>query len=466
MTINQGIFKAYDIRGIYPQELNEEIVSQIAKAVFTFLAKQLGKTDLSLVVGADMRLSSPSLSEAVKQALVESGATVVDIGLASTPTFYFAVSHFGCDGGIQVSASHNPKQYNGFKLVKNTPKGLIKIGKTTGMEEVKKITLSGQFIKGESEGKILEKGGVLEEEVKKTFEIVKPGQIRELKIVADAANSMGSLYLDALFGRLPGQLIRMNFELDGTFPAHQPDPLQFKTLVDLQKRVVEEGAALGIAPDGDGDRVFFIDEEGKVIPASHITALMIRELLKKYPGEKMVFDVRYIKTPQKATLDGSGIAVITKVGHALITETMHQENALFAGESSGHYFFRETGFAESPMPVILTVLDVISREAKPISQVLKPLCASVESGEINFKFENPEVVNDLAETLKRTHKEGKISTLDGLSIEYSNWRFNLRSSNTEPLVRLNIEADSEELLTEKIKEIQTFIMERGGSLIK
>lgn len=453
MEINPKIFKAYDIRGVYPIDINEEIIYKIAKGIYTFFAKDLSKTDLKLVVGGDMRVSTPGLIEQVKKALLDCGVEIIDVGLVSTPTFYYAVSHHGYDGGIQVSASHNPKEYNGLKFTKNTPNGLIKIGKTTGMEDVKDISLSGQFTQSGKQGTITKKEGVLEEEVKSAFEIIKPDGIKKLKVVADAANAMGSLYLNELFKNLPCELVKMNFDLDGTFPVHQPDPLQFENLVDLQKKVIEEKADLGIAPDGDGDRVFFIDEKGNVIPASVTTALIISELLKKYPNEKMVFDVRYTWTPQKATTQGGGTAVITNVGHALITETMHKTNALFAGESSGHYFFRQTGFAESPIPVILTILDVMSRESKPISEILNPLRASVESGEINFKLDNPDLVKSKIETLKNKYSDGQISMLDGLSVEFPEWRFNLRSSNTEPLLRLNLEAKTKGLMEEKKNEL-------------
>jgi phosphomannomutase len=457
-VINPKIFKAYDIRGIYPTEIDEAVIYAITRAFYAYFSQQLGKKNLQVVVGGDMRLSTPVLSEQVKKALVDSGAEVIDIGLVSTPTFYFAVRHYNYDAGIQISASHNPKDYNGLKSVINTPEGLVKIGKNTGMAEVQKLANEGNFeTPASGRGKITKKENVLAEDVANAIDVIKPGEIKPLTVVADAANAMGATYLDALFEKLPCKLIRMNFELDGTFPAHQADPLQFETLKDLQKRVVDEKADLGIAPDGDGDRVFFIDERGGVVPAAITTAIIIRELLKKYPGEKMGFDTRYIWSPLKATKDNGGVAVITQVGHALITETMHKENLFYAGESSGHNYWRFAGGAESSIAVVITLLDTLSKENKKMSEIVKEISASYESGEVNFKLDNSEEARKKLELFKEIFKDGKISTIDGLSVDYPDWRFNLRVSNTEPLIRLNIESKTKELTEEKKSELSKLI---------
>lgn len=456
--INPKIFKAYDIRGIYPTELDEKAAYTIAKAFYTFFSKRLAKKNLTVVVGGDMRLSTPALLETVKKALAESGAEIIDVGLVSTPTVYFAVRHYGYDAGIQVSASHNPKEYNGLKSVLNTPEGLVKIGLNTGMDEVKKIADSGQLIEALAKAGNITKKEVLEDEVANAFEVIKPGQIKPLTVVADAANAMGATYLDALFAKLPCKLIRMNFELDGTFPVHQADPLQFDTLKDLQKRVIDEKADLGIAPDGDGDRVFFIDEKGEIIPASITTAIIVREILKKYPGEKVGFDTRYIWSPLKAAKDNGGVPVITRVGHALITEIMHKENLFYAGESSGHNYWRFAGGAESSIAVVLTILDTLSRENKTISEIVSETRASYESGEVNFELHSTDEARKKIELFKDIFKDGKISLIDGLSVEYDDWRFNLRASNTEPLLRLNVESKKKELTEEKKNELSKLIL--------
>ncbi|HOW13125.1 MAG TPA: phosphomannomutase/phosphoglucomutase [Candidatus Pacearchaeota archaeon] len=457
MKVNSSIFKSYDIRGIYPNDINKEVAYKIGKGFATFLINSLKKREIIVSLGQDMRLSSPILKKEFKRGLINSGINVVDIGLVSTPTLYFSVFNYNYDAGVQITASHNPKEYNGFKLVKNSENGIIKIGKNSGMNILEDIVLKERFIKTNKKGKSIINKKVLNDEINKLIEFIDYKKIKKLKIVADAANAMLGIDLDALFKKLPVKLIKMNFKLDGRFPKHEANPLKFETLKDLQKKVIKEKADLGIAPDGDGDRVFFIDEKGKIIPASHITALLSKELLRMFPKEKIAFDIRYIFTPKEIVLKEKGFPIITPVGHALISEKMREKNALFAGESSGHYFFRQTGFAESSLLVILLVLEIISRENKPISKILKPLISSFESGEINFELKDKKLIKNKFKILKEHYKNGKISLLDGLSIEYPDWRFNLRASNTEPLLRLNLEAKSKKILKEKQKEVLSLL---------
>lgn len=451
MDIPETIFKAYDIRGIYPTEINEKNIVEIIKAIYVFFLQKLKKESITVVLGTDMRISSPSLVAIAKQVLVNAGAKIIDVSLVSTPTFYFAVSHYGYDTGIQITASHNPKEYNGVKFVVNSPKGLIKIGKSTGMEDVKKMALGGVvFTTSSTQGTLAAKTGVVEDEVINALAMFDNPVLKAFTVVADSANAMGSLYIDALFKQIPGRLIKMNFELDGTFPVHQPDPLQTETLVELQKRVVGEKADLGLAPDGDGDRLFFIDETGAVVPGSLITALVARELLRKHPGEKILFDIRYILTPAKIVEENGGTYEITKVGHAFITEALHKSGGIFAGESSAHYYFRATGNAESQVPIIVAVLAVMTREGKKLSKIIQEIKRSYESGEFNFKVTNASVI---LEKLKEKYSDGTLSDLDGVAISYPDWRFNVRSSNTEPLLRLNVEALTKERMEEKKAEL-------------
>lgn len=447
----ENIFKSYDIRGIYPSEINEQFAVSITRAIYKLISDQLSETKpLTIVVGRDMRLSSPAIFEAVSKTLVELGAKVIDLGIVSTPTFYFAVFKYGYDGGLQITASHNPKEYNGIKIVRRSPTGLVKIGKNTGMDEIKKMSREGIEIISRGKGSITKKEDVLEEEVQNALRIAGYPEIKKFKIAADAANALGALYIDALFKAIPGELIKLNFELDGTFPAHQADPLQFETLRDLQKKVMEEKADLGLAPDGDGDRLFFIDEKGQIIQPSLITALVARELLSEKKGETILFDIRYILTPKKIVEEYGGKYEITKVGHAFITEKMHETGAVFAGESSAHYFFRETGNAESQLPMILIVLKVMSREGRPLSEIIEGLKRSHESGETNFRVKN---ALEIIEALKEKYSDAQISTLDGVAVSYKDWRFSLRSSNTEPLLRLNIEHVGKEALEGKKQEL-------------
>lgn len=455
MSIPPNIFKAYDIRGVYPTELNEETIIPIVKAIFSVLKKDTpAESSLTVVLGRDMRISSPSLFEVAKNTLVELGADVIDIGLVSTPTFYFAVFHNGYDGGIQISASHNPKEWNGLKIVKRGEKGLIKIGKSTGMEEIKMVSLENKDIPSTKKGSVIQKSGVVEEEVENALKIIGLAHFDQFKVVADAANAMGSLYIEELSKRVPMNLIKMNFELDGTFPAHQPDPLQFETLEELQKKVIAEKADFGLAPDGDGDRLFFIDEKGQVIPGTMITALVAREMLKKNPGEKILFEIRNIFTPKKIVEEFGGTYEVTKVGHALITEAMNKSAALFAGEGSGHFYFRDTGNTESQVPVILIVLKVLSEEKKPFSEIIAELKRSYESGEINYKVSN---AADIIEAVKTKYQDGQIDLLDGAAITYPDWRLSLRMSNTEPLLRLNLEAYEKSVMEQKKQEVVNFI---------
>ncbi len=451
MNINPGIFKGYDIRAIYPTDINEQNIVGIVKAIYTFLLKDYKENKpFTLVVGTDMRTSSPSLTKTAIDTLISLGASIIDIGIVSTPTFYFVVSHYGYDAGIQITASHNPKEWNGVKIVKKGEKGLIKIGKPTGLEEIKQIAIDGNFVTSSGKGSVSQKRDFLQEEVENSLKITGNPQIKKFKIVADAANAMGSQYINAVSERVPMDLVKMNFELDGTFPAHQPDPLQSETLVDLQKKVIEEKADLGLAPDGDGDRLFFIDEKGNVVPPTIITSMVSREFLKKYKGEKILIDIRYILTPQRIVKENGGTTEITKVGHAYITEAMNSTGAIFGGESSGHYFFRDTGNSESQMPIILTVLKVLTEANKPFSEVVDDLRRSFESGEFNFKVTN---AKEIIETLKQKYSDGKLDPLDGIAINYPSWRFSVRTSNTEPLLRLNVEADDKKTMEEKRDEL-------------
>lgn len=454
-TINPGIFKGYDIRAIYPTDINEENIVVIVKAIYTFLIKDHEKNKpFNLVVGTDMRISSPSLTKVAIDTLVNLGANIIDIGIVSTPTFYFAVSHYGYDAGIQITASHNPKEWNGIKIVKKGEKGLIKIGKPTGLEEIKQMALDNKSTDSIGKGTVIQKSGILEDEVGNSLRIVNNPSIKKFKIVADAANAMGSQYISALFSKVDVDLIKMNFDLDGTFPAHQPDPLQSETLVDLQKKVVEEKADLGLAPDGDGDRLFFIDEKGNVLPPTIIASIVAKDLLNKNKGEQVYIDIRYIFTPKKIIEENGGKMIITKVGHAYITEAMNKYGGIFAGESSGHYFFRETGNAESQMPIILTVLKVLTEANKPFSEVIEDYRRSFESGEFNFKVNN---AKDIMEKAKEKYKDGVIDEMDGIAINYPTWRFSIRTSNTEPLLRLNVESYSKEETLAKKEELVTLI---------
>ncbi len=452
MQIPGEIFKSYDIRGIYPTQLNEDNAVSITKAIYAHILENTPeKNSLTIAIGRDMRLSSPAIFKAVSETLVDMGANVIDLGIVPTTSFYYGVYKDRYDGGIMITASHNTKEYNGLKIVRLSGKNtIIKIGKNTGMDDVKAKALSGVEVTSTEPGSITKRDGIMEEEVQDSFKIAGNPVIDSFKVVADPGNALGALYIGELYKHIPGELVKMNFELDGTFPAHQADPLQFDLYKDLEKKVIDSGADFGLAPDGDGDRLFFTDETGKMISASLITALVAREFLARNPGETILADIRYVMTPKAIIEEKGGTFVITKVGHAFITEKLNEIGGIFAGESSGHYFFRDTGNAESQVPMILTVLSVMSREKKKLSEIIEEMKRSHESGEINFKVTN---AKEILATLKEKYQDGEIEEMDGLAITFDGWRFSARTSNTEPLLRLNVEGLDKNIVEQKKQEI-------------
>lgn len=461
--INPKIFKAYDIRGIYPTDINEENFADIIKAIYTLFFSKIGKTKIKISLGYDLRLGSPKLYEVAKKTLVNYGAKVVTIGLTTTPTAYFACLYYQTDAGIQVTASHNPKDYVGIKFFIRKKNNLIKISKNTGMYDVRDIVSSKKFVKNKTKGQLIDKSQeALKDDINFHLNLVQPKITKKFKIVADPANSTSIIYLNEFFKKLPCKLIKMNFNPDPSFPVHQPDPLDFNNLKSLQKKVIEEKADLGIAPDGDGDRIFFIDEKGKVIPATMISSLITNEILSKSPNAKIVVDIRYIRNVINVCKKSGASYSISPVGHALITEQLNREGADFAGESSGHFYFKETGGAESAIRVLLIVLDVMNRENKPISEILAHLHSNYESGEFNFILNEKISSKDIFNIMVKEYNNGQVSWIDGVSIDFPKWRFNLRGSNTEPLIRLNVESEDLTLTNQKLKELTQKIINLGA----
>jgi phosphomannomutase len=458
MKIPDHIFKGYDIRGRVPEELNADNIYRIAQAILRFYQERCNKRDVRIVAGHDMRTSAPALYPILKKALIDGGAQIADVSLVSTPTLYFAVLHLEADGGVELTASHNPPDYNGIKMVLREGGRITKIGKPTGILEIREYAREGVVLSAPG-GREENITGIIEQEIAFAFAHVNPGHLKPLKVVADPANAMGITYLGPLFEKLPGELIKMNFELDGTFPAHQPDPLVFKNLEALRRRVIEEGADLGLAPDGDGDRMFFIDEKGQVVTGAQSTALVARELLKTHPGATILFDIRYTLTPKAIIRENGGKSIITQVGHAYITRDLNTHGGLYGGESSEHNFFQWTGGAESQLIMILLVMKILSESGKTLSELVSEIRRSFESGEHNFRTENAQrILSDL----KEKYATGAVSELDGVAIDYPDWRFNVRTSNTEPLMRLNLEARSRELMERKLKEVQALLAGHGA----
>jgi phosphomannomutase len=454
------MYKTYDIRGLFPEQLNEENAYVIGRAFVVLLQRDKENNNnnntngkkLTLVVSRDMRLSSPAIAAHVISGMLDQGADVVDIGMNATPTFYFGVATYGYNGGVQVTASHNPREYNGLKLVRERA---ISVGGDE-IQEIKKLVQENTFDIVEK-GKVYNKHDVLHKHMQQVLRY-KTFPIKKLKVVADPANTMGIPLLRALFEALPCTLVEMNFTLDGTMPSHHPDPLQDETLAELKNKVVEVGADLGVATDGDGDRVFFIDDKGETIPQSIVRGLMAQAFLKTHPGAKICYDIRPGKITRDMIVSAGGIPVVTRVGHTLIKKKMREEDAVFAGESSGHFFLRtEHGSYEVPMVVLLKMLELISSHGKNISEIIKPYKKYVHSGEINCRVEDKDgKIKEIADR----YADGKLSHLDGITVEYDDFWFNVRKSNTEPLLRLNLESVSREIMEKKRDEVLKVIRER------
>lgn len=455
LTINPEVFKAYDIRGIYGQDFDGELAYRLGLA-FVELRREDGDLDankkMQVAVAADMRLSSPSLKEALVNGLLDAGADVIDLGLAATPTFYFAVGKYNYDGGIMVSASHNPKEWNGFKVVRK--KG-VPVSGETGITTLKEKIIANNFPLASQRGNLIVRNNILDDELEYTWSLVNKSSLRNFKIVADTANGMGALYLEKLFQDLPGEKILLNFSLDGTFPAHEADPLKEENLAELQKTVIERGADLGIATDGDGDRVFFVDNEGKIINQAIIRGLLAKAFLEITPGSKIGYDVRPGQITADLILENGGEPIITRVGHSLIKEQMIKENIFFAGESSGHFYFNsQLGCFEFPSLMILKLLEIFSSSSKLIHEQIKPHQKYFLSGEINRQVADKEAVFG---RLKEKYFDGKINNLDGITITYPDFWFNVRGSNTEAKIRLNLEATSQKIMEQKRDEILKLI---------
>lgn len=447
--IDEKIFKAYDIRGIYPMQINPDIAYRIACAYASFLKNETGHDSLTIVVSSDMRESSPALKEQVLQGLIDSGVDVIDVGLASTPSFYFYVAYNNYDGGIQISASHNPKEYNGFKMVRHSA---IPISGETGLQDIKNLALSKNYTLSKEKGII---SSVIDIE-KQMFEIqaqsIDFSEIKPLKIVVDTANAMGILDVKEIFSHLNCEVIYLNDTLDGTFPAHDADPLKDENMKQLQDAVIEHEADLGIASDGDGDRYFFVDNKGRTIRSEILRGVIGQLMLKKNPGAKIAYDIRPGKITQDLIEQSGGVPIVTRVGHSLIKEQMLKEGAVYGGESSGHYYFAfNYGTFESSVVLLLELLMFISKEEKTVAQIFEAFNVYSHSGEINQNVQDKDYIIKKIASHYSDAKE--ILWIDGVSIVYEDFWFNVRASNTEPVLRLNLEAIDDNTMKKRRDEV-------------
>jgi phosphomannomutase len=438
-------FKAYDVRGVYPSELDEEGAYAIGRAyVEQFDARRIA-------VGRDMRLSAPTMARAAIEGAVDGGAHVLDIGLVGTEMLYFAVGELGLDGGIAVTASHNPKQYTGMKVVRA---GALPVGGESGLLEVRDRALAG-FGEPTSRGTV-EQLDVYPGFVEKVLSFVDVGALRPLRVVIDAANGMAGAMLPPVLERLPIDAVRCYFDPDGSFPNHEPNPLLPENREFIVERTRAEGADLGVAYDGDADRCFFVDDGGEFVPGDFVTALLAESILEKEGGGKVIYDVRASWAVPEAIEQAGGEALVNRVGHAYIKHRMRQEGAVFGGEVSAHYYFRDFSQADSGVVPFLLMLELISKRGRKLSEILAPYRERYFiTGEINSTV--TDVAAKLRELEERFGPEGRVSHLDGLSVEADDWHFNVRPSNTEPLLRLNLEARSHGAMERRRDEVLSVI---------
>ena len=444
ISMNSKIFKAYDIRGIYGTDFTETDAYTIGRATVDFLACQ------TIAVGRDARASSPVLFDNFTRGAMDAGADILDLGVITTPMVYFAAGRLDVDAAISITASHNPPEYNGLKICL---RGAIPVGESSGLSDIRDLAIAGVFKTPEKHGRI-------------TPEDIKPAyygyfaSFAELKdhhfsIVIDTANAMGVLELP-IYQTLDTNLAITNLyaDLDHPFSAHEANPLKLETLDELRKVVVTKKASLGIAYDGDADRIGFVDETGAIIPMDLVTALLAKEVLKKKPGSTILYDLRSSKAVKEYIEENGGVALECRVGHAFIKRQMRETGATFAGELSGHYYFEENSTAEAGTLPALLLLNLMTETGQPISALVSKLKRYFHSGEINSEVTDKDAILNL---LRSRYTDGTQHELDGLKVEYPDWWFNVRPSNTEPLLRLNLEADTEEKMIAKQDELLTLI---------
>ncbi len=444
------IFKAYDVRGVVPEELD----SGIARAIGAAFAVWSGAERIAL--GRDCRLSSPELAAAIIEGITSAGADVIDLGLASTDLLYFASGHLDVPG-IMLTASHNPKQYNGLKFCLS---GAKPVGEESGLREIRALVEAGEPF-----GRSAPRGGgevhaqdLLDAYVEHVLTFVDVSAMRPLTVAVDTANGMGGLVAPAVLARLPVTLHHLYAELDGTFPNHPADPIDPKNQTDLKAAVLQHGADVGLAFDGDADRVFLIDEKAQDVSGSLVTALVAAAMLDREPGAKVVHNLICSWTVPEVIREHGGIPVRTRVGHSFIKQVMAETGAIFGGEHSGHYYFRENYRADSGLIAAVVALAELSKSAGPLSELLAPYRRYVASGEINSKVTDQRARMDV---IAASLSDGKQDRLDGLTVQFDDWWCNVRPSNTEPLLRLNVEARTPEMLAEKTAMVLELIMGGG-----
>jgi phosphomannomutase len=441
-VLDPKVFKAYDVRGIYPDELDEEGAYATGRAfVEEFEPRRIA-------VGHDMRVSSPSMAEAAMRGAAEAGADVVDLGLVGTEMLYFAVGELGLDGGIAVTASHNPKEYTGMKIVR---RGALPVGGDSGLLDIRARAIAGAWHETGRTGTIT-KAEIWPQFLERVLSFIHVDSVKPLRVVIDAANGMAGVMLPPVLERLPIEAVRYFFEPDGTFPNHAPNPLLPENREFIIRKLTEEHADLGVAFDGDADRCFFVDDTGEFVPGDFVTALLAESILEKEPGGKILYDVRASWAVPETIERAGGVPLMNRVGHAFFKHRMREEGAVFGGEVSGHYYFRDFSQADSGVVPFLLMLELVSKRGQKLSELLRPYRERYFiTGELNTPV--ADVALKLQELKERFGPEGEVSHLDGLSVDAEDWHMNVRPSNTEPLLRLNLEALSPELMERKRDEV-------------
>lgn len=450
MIINTSIFRDYDIRGTYPDELNEETCYILGRAIAAYMKVS------AIGVGHDMRLSSPALFKSLTKGIMDQGTDVVNLGLISTEMHYFASGRHQMPANVIISASHNPANYNGLKIVKQ---GVVPLHGGFGLPEIKKLSIEQNFPLPAKKGTITNLA-VMDEWIKHALSFIDCLGLRRLKVAVDAGNGMGGISWQEVKKLLPVKIIPMFFEPDGSFPHHLPDPLKSDNSRELSQTIVSQKADMGFALDGDADRFFAFDEKGRMISGTVTTAIIANLLLEKYGPNTVLYNTVCGRIVPQTIEKHGGKALRVRVGHSFIKETMKKENALFAGEHSGHFYFRDNFFADSSLIAGLLFLEYVSKRNIAVSQIVSEFDIYPSSGELNFKVSS---TDDVVKSFQTNFFESaRIDNLDGLSVWFPDWWFNLRTSKTEPLLRLNLEADNEELMKEKVETISQMIVSFGG----
>jgi phosphomannomutase len=450
-VVDPAIFKAYDVRGIYPDDMDEALAYRIGRGFARVLSDLQGPppSELRVAVGRDMRLSAPTMAEAYARGISDEGADVLDIGMVGTEMLYWTVGSRGLDGGLMCTASHNPKAYTGAKLVK---RAALALSGDSGIGELREIVTAG-----EPGDPVAEPGRIEHEDVADAFREaalgwIDAGAIKPMKVVLDGGNGMAGPMVGPLLESFPLERIETYWTPDGEFPDHEPNPLLEENRRFIIDRLRESGSELGIAWDGDADRCFFIDDTGEFVPGDFLTALLAEALLRKEPGAQILYDVRASRAVRDIVERNGGTADVNRVGHAFFKTRMRDTGAAFGGEVSGHYYFRDFYCADSGTLPALLILELLSVEGKRLSELLEPLRSSYFiSGEINSEVSDQQAKMD---EIAERYSDGEQTELDGISIDYEDWHFNVRPSNTEPLLRLNLESlRSQEHMEEKRDEL-------------